>query len=225
MHVTDVGPGSLAEESGVRTGDELLAVDGTPVYSWMQVRDEISADRGNGTLLTLKRGAEFHSARIDGEIENPLFEDADPNRIEALGLSLSRSEIQLTRVSPLAAPRVAAERLFRLSRDGIVSLPTILAGRKSWTGFGGIDRPVEDISRQGIFSVATLEDTLILAVCLNLGIALFNLLPIPPFDGGRLLFPVLELFGIKVGKRVRSIALTLGSLMILAYLVLGLFLF
>jgi len=223
MHVIGVGPGSLAEQSGVRAGDEVLAVDGTPVYSWMQVRKEISADRGHGTVLALKRGDEFHSAVIDEEIEDPLLENADPNQIEALGLSLSRSEIQLSRVSPQAAPRVTAERLFRLSRDGILSLPTILAGKKSWTGFGGIDRPMDDISRQGTFSVATLEDTLILAISLNLAIALFNLLPIPPLDGGRLLFPILELFGIKVGKIVRSTVLTLGSLIVLAYLVHGIF--
>ena len=223
MHVTGVGPGSLAEQFGVRVGDEVLAVDGVPVYSWMQVRKQISADRGHGTVLTLKRGDEFHSIGIDEKIENSLLENAAPNQIEALGLSLSRSEIQLTRVSPQAAPRVTAERLFRLSRDGILSLPTILAGKTSLTGFGGIDRPLEDISRQGIFSVATLEDTLILAICLNLAIALFNLLPIPPLDGGRLLFPILELFGIKAGKRVRSIVITLGSLIVLTYFVHGIF--
>jgi membrane-associated protease RseP (regulator of RpoE activity) len=55
-----------------------------------------------------------------------------------------------------------------------------------------------------------------LLILLNLGIMLFNLLPVPGLDGGRMTFAVLEgLFGRARTKRIETVATIAGGLFIL----------
>lgn len=50
---------------------------------------------------------------------------------------------------------------------------------------------------------------------LSINIAIFNLLPIPALDGGRIIFVILESFGIKTSKKIEEKIHTVGMILLL----------
>lgn len=51
-------PGSPAQTAGLRTGDQVLAVDRNPVVAWDDVRERVSGAEGRALTFEVKRGSE-----------------------------------------------------------------------------------------------------------------------------------------------------------------------
>ena len=62
----------------------------------------------------------------------------------------------------------------------------------------GIVNIVGEASEQGFLSIVS-----IMAI-LSINIGIFNLLPFPALDGGRIIFVILEIIGIKVDKKLEE---------------------
>ena len=87
-----VAPGLAAAQAGVQTGDVIIAIDGTPVTDFAEIKDELLQPTPTRTL-TLRRGEQQLELTVtlrDGLLGVESVGDGQGPRRGALGLALRR---------------------------------------------------------------------------------------------------------------------------------------
>ncbi len=176
--ILEVLPDSPAQKAGLRPGDLLVAVDGVALKE-AQDLNRVKTP-GAHTLTLLRDGAEVQLPLVWAE------------GMERLGV-VYRPEV-VFRPLPLGeALAYATTRLFallpQLVRALVGGLFGALAGQET-----GVVGPVGIVAEVGRAAQDGLFRLLELTLSINLSLALFNLLPIPALDGGRIFLLVLGRF-------------------------------
>jgi regulator of sigma E protease len=197
--VNEVQADSPAQASGLVAGDEILAVNGTYYDQYgPTVLDVLRSSAGQTVTLTVRRAG--------GQVAELPVVLRDPSQLDAthgaLGISARGrlADVSATHDPPTAL-RLGAERTgaaFLLILRGLGDL-----------GDAMINRPTEAPPVQGPVGIAVgVGDvfwqqgpvaTLFLAGLLSANLALVNILPLPPLDGGRMLVLLIKAV---VGKRL-----------------------
>ena len=187
---------SPAKNSGLRVGDVVLAVGGTPIKTYSEAIDKIQQSAGP-TPIKVRRDGEVLRLTVDvATVKHPVPTPNDPNtesklvQTGAIGASFP-SKLSY---GPAAAVGAAGEftgDLFHRTWQGLIHLPqkipelfAALAGEQVQ------DRPVSVVGAShigGQFAQAGLWSLfLVLLASLNFFVGLFNLLPLLPLDGGHI---------------------------------------
>ncbi|HVG18002.1 MAG TPA: RIP metalloprotease RseP, partial [Blastocatellia bacterium] len=226
-----VSSGSPGEEAGLKTGDEIVAVNGKPVEPGVSPNaDAAAAGNSNGEVLhgsldvireiqktgeqpvtlAVKRGEETLNITATPRM------DAGKPRIGFLP-GLAGGEMIITRLSPVAALKHSVDMNMRILQLTKTALAQVFVGQRSArdtiTGPVGIAQIVGQAAEQGATPVFQLMGIL----SLNLGI--FNLLPIPVLDGGLIFMILLEaflgLFGLPLTLRIKEKMMQVGFVMLM----------
>ena len=178
--IAGVVPDSLATEAGIREGDRIVSVEGVRAVDWQAFVDEVSQkDPGDQVSLVVERNGE--ERQISGELtanpenENqalvgvrPATDEEGYGFFESVGQAVGQC-VQIT--ATLGA-----------------FIGDLVTGQKSF--FDNVSGPV------GITSVASTSVAqgffLPVLAIISLNLALFNLLPFLPLDGGHLFFIAAE---------------------------------
>jgi regulator of sigma E protease len=209
VRVDTVTESSPAAAAGLKAGDVVLAVNGTPVSSWAEISEQLGVIANVSPTQTnaessKQTDAEQSSApaphvdlrvrHADGSeqtIPTVMYEDADNVYRVGIMPTMARNPGQFFHSFALGAK--ATWSMTKMMYNVIGDLFTGNAGIDQLTGPVGIVKAVGDTAKVGggyVIELAAL-------ISLNLGIV--NLLPLPALDGGRILFLVIRLF---TGKRV-----------------------
>ena len=178
--VREVEPGSMADRVGIQPGDRLVAMDGDRIKTWDGFTREVSQRRpGEEISVTVVRdGAEI---TFTGELG---ADSASPDR----ALVGVRPEVTRTRYGPLEALGLAVEQVVMVSGLLGTFVGDLITGDRALydnvTGPVGIASVGATSVEQGFFPQ--------LLAFISINLALFNLLPILPLDGGHLLFIAAE---------------------------------
>jgi len=205
--VDQVSPGTPAAASGLRTGDRIVSVDGIAVTA-DTIPKLINASRGRPVTIVVRRGtADVRlpavSARkdpVDGRYRLGL-------RLHAGGLELPQATGQSLRTT------------WNVTRDIGSSLGRIASGggRKDISSPVGIVQGSSDAAKAGT------ESYLGVLALISLSIALLNLLPLLPLDGGHIAFSVIEgIRGRAVTREVYERVSIVGIGLVLLLFVIGL---
>jgi regulator of sigma E protease len=172
-------PNSKAEQAGFRSGDYLLAIDGKKVLEIQAVRSNLQT---NGKrVYTVERNKK--PLEITFDWSPVVFPNQERPKF---GVSIGR-EVRYEPMSPLEAFGLSTNTLiggipqFVESIVGGIFKTLTLQRDENLQGPVGAVSTTEQVAQQGIFP------TLFLAGIINLSLGLFNLLPIPGLDGGRIL--------------------------------------
>jgi regulator of sigma E protease len=192
--VMSVTPDTPSAEVGLMAGDRILAVDGEAVKTSNDVISYIYAHVGESITLNLSRNGQAVNLKITPRTEWP--ENQGPtgmtiqqvysgrhNWLEALGQSLRTMYDQVRMI--LQLPAMILRGTFNASTDRPVGPVGIL-----------------DVTEQIVGTARETDHWVIILQwigLINLALAFGNILPIPAFDGGRLLFVLIEAVR---GKRV-----------------------
>ncbi|HVE93171.1 MAG TPA: M50 family metallopeptidase [Actinomycetota bacterium] len=189
-----VSRGSPASESGLRPGDRIVAVDGRKVSEWTQVRNLIRDSPGRQMQLTVANRT--GDRRTVGITPRPQQEDGGRRTVGLIGVS---SKLANVRVNPAVAAGRSAVVIGQFIGRFVTSTPKLFSaetlgltktpGREDERAQSvvGAGRAAADLASKGQV-LRFLE----FFVYINMAIGLFNLLPIPPLDGGHLLLLGLE---------------------------------
>ena len=239
--LSEIEPGSAAEQAGLKVGDRITTLDGTPQRSWFILRRTIH-QKINEKLLAREPGddqALTHTFELEVERAGETFTTAltpqvtryvDEYQQERYKREIGWATLYDT-VSPDAIEVPLGSRLVYAARLGV---------DKTWEGLSMIGRLFERIfegkisfskqvggpilvgelaARAGEAGMASFLWTMAL---LSINIGVFNLLPIPLLDGGRLMLFAAE--AIKRGPlsfRTRQITSYIGIVMIVLLMVLA----
>jgi regulator of sigma E protease len=204
--VGDVLPGSAAQASGLRPGDRILSVDGKPVSTWPELVGEVVAHPGRPMALVVRR---------DGET---LALQATPRDEGGRGrMGMAQALRLVPRGGPLDAVRTAVAATNQRAADVLAGLAQVATGRQraELRGPVGIAQEMARSARAGV------AEFLGMVWFISIVLALFNLLPIPALDGGRLVFLVYEIVTRRrVNQRVENVVHLVGFVALFA-LILG----
>ncbi|MBM3674216.1 MAG: site-2 protease family protein [Actinobacteria bacterium] len=200
--VDRVTAGSPARAAGIRADDRIVSIDGTPVGDWETLSELVRPNAGTAlTVVVLRDGREV-----------PI--SVTPEMVEGAGRIGVTSRIVSDPESPITAlpksfavlvegTKQVAEVLGRIfSPSGLERYGKTVTNTKG--GFTGQERP-----RSVIGIVAEGDDIvrgdfvvlLGLLASINLFLALFNALPLPPLDGGHAAIACYEGIASKVTRR------------------------
>lgn len=181
--VDTVVPGTPAQSIGLRAGDRILAIDGIPVRA-TDISDRINASKGAPVTVTVSRDGQV----VELGPARPRLQEGRYRIGFALageGLGLAESSWQSVRVTGLVTKEIGA------------SLGRLVTGE----GRREISSPV-GITQAGSEAVEQGTDSFLWVLALiSLSLALLNLLPLLPLDGGHVVFALIE--GARGGRSVR----------------------
>ncbi|TBH20105.1 M50 family metallopeptidase [Thermus thermamylovorans] len=175
--ILEVLPESPAERAGLRPGDVLLAIGGEPLREAAEI----------GRL----REAGEHTVRVLRQGEEVVLRFAWAEPLERLGV-VYQPEAEFQPVGFLEGLSLAVARTLAFGPQLVQALVGGLIGVLSGNPDSGVVGPVGIVAETGRAAQEGLFRLLELTVAINLSLALFNLLPIPALDGGRILLLVLS---------------------------------
>jgi membrane-associated protease RseP (regulator of RpoE activity) len=193
------GAKAPAAAAGLRAGDRVVEVDGHPVNDFEALRSAFAGTAGRTVRLVYLRGGERHQTTI---VPVPV---SDGNQVRGfLGV---RGTMEKRRFGPVKGAAETGRLFWAASAGSVKGLSQIVPGLSERlrpppsaapAGGGGGDAggPVGiiGIARFAGEAIAANEWVafLLLLIQFNIFVGLFNLLPIPPMDGGYLGFVVWE---------------------------------
>ena len=213
---------SPAQGAGLAAGDLLVSIDGQrySAFGPRNLLDDLRADAGK----TIRLGVERAAGGTD-ELTVTLRNAADVAAGKgALGIEQLSAKVASTSVTyaPGEALGLGVERTtgaIRMVVDGLGQLATAIVTKPTEAppaaGPVGIAVQIGDV----FWSLGPIV-TLYLAGILSANLAVFNILPIPPLDGGRMLVIVLRsLFGERLSMRIERLTYLVGFVFLFAFLI------
>ena len=202
--VREVEPGSMADRVGIQAGDRLVAIDGDRIASWRGFTSVVGERRpGEEISVTVERGGAERT--FTGEL------GADPAEAERALVGV-RPEVVKTRYGPLESVGLAVRQVVKVSGLLGAFVGQLITGDEEL--YDNVTGPV-GIASVGATSVEQGFFPQLLAL-ISINLALFNLLPILPLDGGHLLFIAAEkVLGRPVSQETMGRIAALGIALVL----------
>lgn len=176
---------SPAAVAGIRPGDRVVALDGKPVNRWKDVQTAVQRSPGRVLEVTILRDGERVTVQL-----TPARDERGGETIGVIGVF---PELVLTRTNPVVAVGRSFEEMGNLLVGFVRVAPRAFS--PDTLGLGGEgptnERPFSILGAGRIAADLAAEGQvalfLFLFVQINVFIAVFNMLPLPPLDGGHLL--------------------------------------
>lgn len=177
--VSKIVENSPAQKAGLKVGDKIIKIDGEKIIEMELAINKIHKSAGKEVRLTVLRGDKVIEIKAIPEYNQKL-------KVGLLGFLV---ENKLQKYGFFDGIIAGASRTIKLSILIVDVVIKLFTGRMSLSyiaGPIGIAKFSGQAAMQGMYSFLNL----IALITINLGI--FNLLPIPALDGGRLVFVLIE---------------------------------
>jgi regulator of sigma E protease len=199
--ISEVSAGSAAAAAGLVVGDRFVSIDGKQVASWEDVQLQIRLNPGKTVVIVVDRAGRI--VQVNATIGNQ-------NGAGFLGVAPSFRHVNGGVRSAFGYGARTTGSIFWLTIKGFGLL---FAGRVPVTGSQGLAGPV------GIISLSTEAVQggyyLNLLALISINLAIVNMIPLLPLDGGHVLMSIIE--------RIRGRSLSLRTFERVSLVGLGLF--
>ena len=178
--VAEFYPDATTEQSGLMVGDTIIAVNGRRCFIADDVSYEFARTQDAQADLTVLRNGEKIT------LENVQFDTAEEDGVRYMIIDFLVYPVEKTPVNVL---REAGNWTLSYARLVALSLVDLFTGRAAINDLSG---PVGIVTVIGQVSSIGIIPLLQLVALLTINLGIFNLLPIPALDGGRLFFLLIE---------------------------------
>ncbi|MEO8718634.1 MAG: RIP metalloprotease RseP [Burkholderiales bacterium] len=206
--------GSAAARAGLEQGDRVTRIEDRPVATWEDLVREVRRRPGLPTRLQIQRGDLSMALQV-----TPEELAVNGERIGRIGVAPEIPAAHAERIfvhvrhGPIASVALAAAKTWDISIFSLRMLGKMLLGQVSWKNLSG---PVTIADFAGQSAQLGWIPYLTFLALISISLGVLNLLPIPPLDGGHLMFYLVEVLkgspaserAIEFGQRV-GIALLL----------------
>lgn len=189
--IMEIAPNSPAAASAIQAGDIIIAINDTRIEASVDVQKLVQANLGQPTDITLNRNGEDVTVNITPRVNPPAGEGAlgiimggiaRENFIERASLSEALGQgthYMLTGLRFMASiPAMLINGTLTMAEarpGGVISISRV--AQRSF---------LDSLTAQALYPILNM------LIFLNISLGIFNLLPIPALDGGRILFIIIE---------------------------------
>lgn len=202
--VSDISQQSPAYVSGLQVGDVITKINGVKVKNIDRLMIEYQVIYGDTLELEVKRNDEIKTINIT------------PNEIEdgyQYGFSLDNS----IEKGFFKAIEYAVTKFISLINQMIVIIGYLFTGKLSLSSLSG---PIGIYNIVGESAKAGLINLIYLIGYLSINVGFINLLPLPAFDGGRILFLIIEKIRRKpVPAKIENIIHSIGMVLLMILMI------
>jgi regulator of sigma E protease len=205
--VESVRPNTPAASAGLAPGDEITMLNGQPFKSGSDLVEYIHA-RPN-TLIAVDV---FHAGAIEHLKIKTMVQALGDKKVGAFGFTPRQIYTRMSLGEGIVWALSMVPNTIALNAVGIVQM-IAQHDASALSGPVGIARVVGDAVQSGV------GDVLVVAAELSVILGMFNLLPIPALDGGRLAFFVVELVrGRRVDPEKEGLAHLTGFALLMVFI-------
>ncbi|WP_019220379.1 RIP metalloprotease RseP [Bartonella senegalensis] len=222
---------SPAVQAGLQLGDRFIEMDGQQVESFEDLMNYVSFHGGEPIEFKMERSGQLFTTVITPKVVER--DDGFGNRVRSglIGVGvpvdpnnparLDQAYVKHIHYGFGRALREASKRATFIVTQTIFFVGRLLGGKEDHCRLSGPSKTVKiawKVSETGFLSLLNFT------AFLSIGIGLINLFPIPPLDGGHLLFHVVEIVtGKPVSAKIREIIFRLGLCIVLLFMFFALF--
>lgn len=199
-----VEDGALCGQTGLEAGDKVLAVNGRRCFVANDMLYELMRTEDYSASFTVLRdGKKVELPRVQFDT----WQDEDGETHMSLGFT-----VYGIRKTPINVIKEAWNSMLYYGRIIFTSLMDLLRGRESINDLSG---PVGIVTAIGQAASYGWQDLLELLALITVNVGIFNLLPFPALDGGKVVFLLIEgVTGHAVPEKIQS-GLTLAAFALL----------
>ena len=214
--VGDVKRDSPAEKAGLRSGALILSINDTTVTKYADLERMIRPNIGTPMLFTWEYEGEIRTASIvpEGAEAAAEGERLDVVKEGQIGVGPYYAKVRISLVESAIYGWRAFANLFRNIMDFLSKLFT---GKATLRAVGGplrVGLMAGDMIRWGF------NYLVYFLAFFSLNLAIFNLLPVLPFDGGHAVLALFELVTRRrIGKRVQQVLGQIGFVILILLMV------
>lgn len=178
--IGSVQTNSPAERAGIKPNDKITAIDKKPLWKWEEMTKIIQESAGKKLALTIERD----KTNIELEI---IPETQERANVGMIGVS-SAYDFEKEKFGIITASGKALNQTWVIGTSIIKGIYLMVSGKikTDVTGPLGIIKITSEQAKQGLLNL------LFFTALLSINLGIINLFPIPPLDGGCILFVLIE---------------------------------
>ena len=169
---------SAAEQAGLKENDTIQAIDGKNTSTWKDVVTIVRENPNKELTLQVKRDSEQFNVKV-----TPTLDKEGKEEIGRIGVY---TPVEKTVMGSIKSGFEQTYYWTKLIFESLVKLVTGQFSINELSGPVGIYNLTDQVVDYGFTRVLNL------AAVLSINLGLFNLLPVPALDGGRLFFFLIE---------------------------------
>jgi regulator of sigma E protease len=220
--IARVSPGEAAAAAGFKPGDLVLTIDGKKITHWGQMQRIVQSSPEKQLKFTVLRGKDVVTLAA-----TPKRKDIQTrfgvNRAGLLGVAASndRADWKMRTFGPGEAFVAGVGETWFVVERTASYIGGLFVGTESVDQLSGPIRIAEVSGEVAKISIVALIN---LAAILSISVGLLNLFPVPPLDGGHLLYFAVEAIkGSPLSQWGQEIGFRVGMAMVLALMVFATF--
>ena len=207
--IADFSENSSSYQSGLKAEDKILSVDGRRIYTTYDLSYAFTNVKDGTVDMTVLRDGK------KTDIKNVKFDTDEENGISYIKVDFTVYGREKTFTSFISETFKTG-----ISYCAVIwrSLIDLISGKY---GISAVSGPVGVTAAIGSVAKQNLKSLLPIAALITINLGIFNLLPLPALDGGRLLFILIEMVTKKkVPEKYESVVHTVGFIILIGFMLL-----
>lgn len=207
--VAEFAENAVSEQSGLCVNDKIIAVDGRKIFSTYDLSYAFTNVKDGKVDITVKRDGK----RV--ELEDVAFKTEEEN-----GISYLTVDFYIYGIEKNVGSYIKQTVDTSVSYCAVIwrSLIDLISGKY---GISAMSGPVGVTAAIGSAAKASLTNLLPIMALITINLGIFNLLPLPALDGGRLLFILIEMiFRKPVPQKYEAAVHAIGFVILLCFMLL-----
>jgi len=185
--ISEVQEASPAAEAGLQAGDKIVAINGRSVTRFEEIKRVTSISPNETLKFDVMRGDETLTLPITPGVSER--EDITGKMQKVGQIGIMSKQVEVVTHAPLTALRYAVHETWDLTLATFKAIKQIIVGSRSTEDLGG---PLRIAQMSGEVAEAGFSKALFFTALLSINLGLINLFPLPPLDGGHLVFHAYE---------------------------------
>lgn len=200
--------GAVSAQHGLEVGDTIIKVSGRRIFTTYDLSYAFTGVKDSVDMTVVRDGKKV-------ELEDVKF---DTDQIKGISYVKVDFFVEGVEKTPLSFISQTFNQAIANCRVVWFSLIDLITGKY---GISAVSGPVGITAAIGSVAKANLFDILPIMALITINLGIFNLLPLPALDGGRILFILVELVTRKpVPQKYEGIIHTVGLVILLAFMLL-----